>query len=251
MGIAFPGESAEYRAARDRLLGEEIELRRAMEAVAAARRALPRGGAVPEDYVFQELGVDGAATDVRLSHLFAPGKDSLVIYSFMFPRDPRDERPGPEAGATALLPLVECPCPSCVSSARSAGRRRRARKPADQPRGRREIPAATDPHLRRGARLAAAAVVVVGHQQLQPRLPRRDRRGIAEADAQRVSPRRRDDPPLLGLRALLRNLGPRSGSPPCRHSRAGLEPVRPHAGRALSQLGRATALLMTDPSPRG
>src|SRR5438876_5086042 len=115
MGIAFPGESAEYRAARDRLLGEEIELRRAMEAVAAARRALPRGGAVPEDYVFQELGVDGAATDVRLSHLFAPGKDSLVIYSFMFPRDPGDERPGPTAGRTALLPLAEGPCPSCVA----------------------------------------------------------------------------------------------------------------------------------------
>ncbi len=29
MGITFPGESAEYRAARDRLLEEEIELRRA------------------------------------------------------------------------------------------------------------------------------------------------------------------------------------------------------------------------------
>src|SRR5205823_8133672 len=115
MSVAFPDESAEYRAARSRLLGEEIELRRAMEAVAAARRALPRGGAVPEDYVFQELGVDGAATDVRLSRLFAPGKDSLVIYSFMFPRDPGDERPGPEAGATALLPLAEGPCPSCVA----------------------------------------------------------------------------------------------------------------------------------------
>ena len=53
MGIAFPGESPEYRAARDRLLEQEIELRRAMEAVAAARRELPPGGVVPEDYVFQ------------------------------------------------------------------------------------------------------------------------------------------------------------------------------------------------------
>ena len=41
MQIRFPGESAQYRAARDRLLEREIELRRAMEAVAAARRALP------------------------------------------------------------------------------------------------------------------------------------------------------------------------------------------------------------------
>ena len=44
MTIAFPGESAEYRAARNRLLEREIELRRAMEAVAAARRRLPQIG---------------------------------------------------------------------------------------------------------------------------------------------------------------------------------------------------------------
>src|SRR5947208_17192085 len=87
MGIAFPGESAEYRGARDRLLGQEIELRRAMEAVAAARRALPPGGVVPEDYDFQGKRADGSLAEVRLSELFAPGKDSLVIYSFMFPRD--------------------------------------------------------------------------------------------------------------------------------------------------------------------
>ena len=34
MAVAFPGESAEYRAARNRLLDKEIELRRATEAVA-------------------------------------------------------------------------------------------------------------------------------------------------------------------------------------------------------------------------
>jgi predicted dithiol-disulfide oxidoreductase (DUF899 family) len=114
MGMAFPGESVEYRAARDRLLDQEIELRRAMEAVAAARRALPPGGVVPEDYVFQGQGDAGAPADVRLSELFAPGKDSLVIYNFMFPRDPGDRRPGPETGETARLPLAEGPCPSCV-----------------------------------------------------------------------------------------------------------------------------------------
>ena len=87
-----------------------------MEAVAAARRELPPGGAVPEDYVFQGAGADGAATDVRLSELFAPGKDSLVIYSFMFPRDPGDERPGPDGRARRrCLPLAEGPCPSCVA----------------------------------------------------------------------------------------------------------------------------------------
>jgi predicted dithiol-disulfide oxidoreductase (DUF899 family) len=115
MSMEFPGESEEYRAARERLLQREIELRREMEAVAAERRKLPPGGAVPEDYVFKGAGEDGAPVDVRLSELFAPGRDSLVIYSFMFPRDPGDERPGPVGGQTAKLPLVESPCPSCTA----------------------------------------------------------------------------------------------------------------------------------------
>jgi predicted dithiol-disulfide oxidoreductase (DUF899 family) len=114
-GVRFPGESAEYRAQRDGLLEEEKELRRAMEAVAAARRALPPGGEIPEDYAFQGAGADGAPTALRMSELFAPGRDSLVIYSFMFPRDPGDERRGPEGGQTALLPLAEGPCPSCTA----------------------------------------------------------------------------------------------------------------------------------------
>jgi hypothetical protein len=33
----------------------------------------------------------------------------------MFPRDPGDKRPGPQAGESALLPLEEGPRPSCVS----------------------------------------------------------------------------------------------------------------------------------------
>jgi predicted dithiol-disulfide oxidoreductase (DUF899 family) len=115
MGLEFPGESAEYRAARDRLLEREIGLRRATEEVAAARRALPPGGPVPADYAFQGAGADGSPIEVRLSGLFAPGKDSLAIYSFMFPRDPGDERPGPTAGQTAQLPAAEGPCPSCVA----------------------------------------------------------------------------------------------------------------------------------------
>jgi predicted dithiol-disulfide oxidoreductase (DUF899 family) len=115
MQIRFPGESAEYRAARDRLLGRETGLRRAMEAVAVARRALPPGGAVPEDYVFEAAGPDGTPIQVRLSELFAPGKDSLVIYNFMFPRGYKGPRPGPASGDTALLPLEEGPCPSCTA----------------------------------------------------------------------------------------------------------------------------------------
>jgi len=114
MAVAFPGESAEYRAARNRLVDQEIELRRAMEAVAEARRRLPPGGVVPQDYVFQAQGPGGPA-EVWLSELFAPGKDSLVIYSMMFPRAADDTSPGPPGGQTALLPLAEGPCPSCTA----------------------------------------------------------------------------------------------------------------------------------------
>jgi predicted dithiol-disulfide oxidoreductase (DUF899 family) len=60
MSISFPGESPEYRTARERLLTQEIDLRRAMEAVAVARRELPPGGLVANDYVFDGLGADGA-----------------------------------------------------------------------------------------------------------------------------------------------------------------------------------------------
>ena len=98
MGVSFPGESAEYREARNRLLDQEAELRRVTEAVAAARRDLPPGGVVPRDYVFQGAGADVLPVDMRLSELFAPGKDSLVIYNMMFPRA-LDE---------------DLPCPSCT-----------------------------------------------------------------------------------------------------------------------------------------
>jgi len=115
MGITFPGETPEYRAARDNLLAKEISLRRAMETLAVARRQLPPGGLILEDYVFRGLGPDGKPAKLKLSELFAPGKDSLVVYSFMFPRHPEDERPGPEEGATARLKREDGPCPSCVA----------------------------------------------------------------------------------------------------------------------------------------
>jgi predicted dithiol-disulfide oxidoreductase (DUF899 family) len=72
-------------------------------------------GPSEQDYVFGGRGPDGTSVDVRLSHLFAPGKDALAIYNFMFPRDPSDDRPGPAAGRTAALPLSQAPCPSCTA----------------------------------------------------------------------------------------------------------------------------------------
>jgi predicted dithiol-disulfide oxidoreductase (DUF899 family) len=67
------------------------------------------------DYVFRGAEPEGATADVRLSELFEPGKNSLMIYSFMFPRDPGDLTPGPREGETARLPLAEGPCPTCTA----------------------------------------------------------------------------------------------------------------------------------------
>jgi predicted dithiol-disulfide oxidoreductase (DUF899 family) len=55
---------------------------------------------VPEDYSFDEAGKDGKAgsvRQVRMSELFADGKNSLIVYSFMY---------GPQ---------MDRPCPSCTS----------------------------------------------------------------------------------------------------------------------------------------
>jgi predicted dithiol-disulfide oxidoreductase (DUF899 family) len=91
--IRFPGETDDYRTARNELLEAEAELRRQVESVAAKRRQMPVGGVIPEDYVFES-----ANGKVRLSELFAPGKDdSLVLYSYMYG------------------PAMETPCTSCTS----------------------------------------------------------------------------------------------------------------------------------------
>ena len=83
----FPGESKGYRAARNRLLKAEIELRRKIEAVAALRRKLPAGGRIPEDYEFEEGGADIDDTQtvrrVKMSELFQRHA-SLVLYSYMY-----------------------------------------------------------------------------------------------------------------------------------------------------------------------
>jgi predicted dithiol-disulfide oxidoreductase (DUF899 family) len=110
--VGFPGESDEYRRERNRLLEAEIELRRAIERVATQRRALPPGGAVPDDYCF-EVACGGG--EVRFSDLFSQGKNTLLIYSFMFPRYSSDTRPAAADGKTPEWPLSETPCPSCTS----------------------------------------------------------------------------------------------------------------------------------------
>ncbi|HEY6846073.1 MAG TPA: DUF899 family protein [Terracidiphilus sp.] len=87
----YPNESAEYRAARNSLLAEEIELRRHIEHVARQRRALPPGGELAKDFEFiSESG------QTSLSRLFSE-RDTLMVYSMMY---------GPQRKA---------PCPMCTS----------------------------------------------------------------------------------------------------------------------------------------
>jgi predicted dithiol-disulfide oxidoreductase (DUF899 family) len=82
--VRYPGETPAYRRARDKLIKSEIELRRHIEAVAAERRKLPAGGVLKEDYVFDATDGAGNIRELRFSELFAPGKDTLVLYNFMY-----------------------------------------------------------------------------------------------------------------------------------------------------------------------
>lgn len=91
----FPGENDDYRSSRLGLLEQEIKLRKKIEAVAKQRRQLPLGGKIPENYTFDEIR-DGLTVHTQFSDLFAADKDTLLLYSFMFP-----------PGGT--------PCPGCTS----------------------------------------------------------------------------------------------------------------------------------------
>jgi len=81
--VRFPNESEEYRKARNELLEAELALRAQVERIAEQRRQLPPGGELKEDYLFDEL-VDGQVRQTRFSDLFAPRRDTLFVYSFMY-----------------------------------------------------------------------------------------------------------------------------------------------------------------------
>ena len=126
--MKFPNESRFYRAARGKLLRAETELRRKVEQVAALRRKLPAGGAVPEDYVFES-----ESGNVNLSGLFERG-DTLVAYSFMY--SPKMARPCPMCSSmldglngnarhiaerTNLVVIAKSPLPRILEFARARG----------------------------------------------------------------------------------------------------------------------------------
>jgi predicted dithiol-disulfide oxidoreductase (DUF899 family) len=100
--MAFPNETPAYRAARNALLDAEIALRRQTEAVAELRRALPPGGEVPEDFVFERIGANLRPEKVRLSELFGQ-HSTLLLYSYMF----GPERDSPCPGCTHLLDCID------------------------------------------------------------------------------------------------------------------------------------------------
>ena len=93
----FPNETKGYRKARDQLLKAEVALRREVEAVAKLRRKLPLGGELPEDFVFEEQADVIGIRKVKLSQLFAPGKDTLILYNYMYSLG------------------MQNPCPMCTS----------------------------------------------------------------------------------------------------------------------------------------
>jgi predicted dithiol-disulfide oxidoreductase (DUF899 family) len=94
--LRYPNESRAYRDARDALLREEQDLVDKVKAVAARRRALPPGGQLKEDYVFQWANSGRVGQRVTFSELFED-KNTLLLYSFMFG------------------PGWDNPCPSCTS----------------------------------------------------------------------------------------------------------------------------------------
>jgi len=77
-----------------------MDLRSRIEGVAALRQELPLGGILKEGFVLSEgpsdLSVEGPENKTKFSELFTPGKDTLVVYSFM------------------LAPGAN-PCPACTS----------------------------------------------------------------------------------------------------------------------------------------
>jgi len=94
-------ETDEYRRLRNELLDAEIALKDQREQVAALRRRLAPGTPVAADYAFREGPADladdsGAVRETRLSELFAPGKDELILIHYMFGAD------------------ADTPCPMCT-----------------------------------------------------------------------------------------------------------------------------------------
>ena len=176
MDVTFPGESAEYRAARNELLAEEIELRRADgggrggAAGAAARRRGPGGLRLPGRGARRQADGRAALGALRAGQGLA-GHLQLHV-----PSRSRGRPPG--AGARAgdgEAAARRGPVPVLRRAPRPARRDGRARQPAHELRGGGEGPARSASDLEARARLAPAAAALLGRQHLQPRTTSRRR----------------------------------------------------------------------------
>lgn len=99
-----PGDSPEYRKAREALLAEEIELRRHITRVNEMRRALPLGGEAPP---FRFLDADG--NELGLADMFG-AHETLFTYFWMY--GPQRERPCPMC--TSFLGSLDIPARDIV-----------------------------------------------------------------------------------------------------------------------------------------
>ena len=123
-----------------------------------------------------------------LKDLFAPGRDTLIIYNMMFPRHlptpGRNRQAARWPSSRARIRLSVLPRagrPVRWRGTASGGGRLQLRRHRQDAAG-----AAFDLRPRKG--LAACALPVVGEQQLQARLPERIRRRQPERDAAGVPP---------------------------------------------------------------
>ena len=94
-----------YKSKREALRQAEIALTEQREKVAAMRRDLTAETPIPEDYAFTEA----TGSTVRLSDLFEPGKDTLLVFHYMW--KPDDQNPCPMCtmwhdGYNAVAPHV-------------------------------------------------------------------------------------------------------------------------------------------------
>ena len=168
--LRYPNESKAYRDAREALRKDEQELLDKVKAVAARRRALPPGGELKEDYVFQWAGGGEAGRKlgerVKFSELFG-GKNTLILYSWMFG------------------PSWDKPCPSCTSLMDGFDRSWYAVSRDAAFAGDRQGAGRKDRRLGEAARLvadpAAVRLRVAFSEGLQ--MPGRDRRHAAGVDA--------------------------------------------------------------------
>ncbi len=148
---------------------------------------------------------------MKLSELFEPGKDTLAIYNFMFPRALNED----------------LPCPSCTSFLDAFDGAAR--------------------HIMQRVNLAVVAKAelprILAHAKVRGwrwlRLL-----SSPDADAQRVPARRRSDPSLLGLRASLHSPRSWTGSSPHRFHRPTVESLRLHAPRTRDRLVSGAELLL-------